>query len=395
MTDVNVVLTEQGKALRAKIEEARMDGNEIPLTYTRIQSAAGTSPNPVELYELVDPRREFSVLESFSEDGETVITCHLTNLGDPENDIEPLAEGYPLSQIGFFALDPDEGEILYRISQYDYPIPIPSAASRPWMYEPTFTIKTDNASVVVVNANLPGLVTRKEFEEAMKSKADLTDGKVSPDQLPGHDHRTMSNLEFASSGHTGFASETEVNRRAANTQASITAGSGTDRTTAAQTNPTVWGMIQNIWNRLFAINTAVTAAQNAATAAQNTANAKPSAGSLSRVNFPYENGFSNTVSCLSYYTKDPFNEVSLVLNGTRNTSCPPNQWHTVGVLANECRASGVILGYAICESTPGNLDGVSSHGRYRILPSGEIQVSFGSSGSDVVRSFSFNMSFSV
>jgi len=45
--------------------------------------------------------------------------------------------------------------------------------------------------------------------------------------------------------------------KANNTKASITAGSGTVTSTATQSNPTVWGMLQDIWDRLFAINTKV------------------------------------------------------------------------------------------------------------------------------------------
>jgi hypothetical protein len=55
---------------------------------------------------------------------------------------------------------------------------------------------------------------------------------------------------------------TDLSGKANNTQASLSAGSGTDRTTGAQTNPTVWGMLQNIWNRLFAINNAIPASAN-------------------------------------------------------------------------------------------------------------------------------------
>ena len=46
-----------------------------------------------------------------------------------------------------------------------------------------------------------------------------------------------------------------VNTRAPN-MGSVTAGSGTATDTPAQTNTAVWGMLQNIWNRLFAITQA-------------------------------------------------------------------------------------------------------------------------------------------
>ncbi|MDR2718445.1 MAG: hypothetical protein LBB89_10360 [Treponema sp.] len=52
-----------------------------------------------------------------------------------------------------------------------------------------------------------------------------------------------------------IASATTWNGKAANTQASLTAGSGTVTDTPAQTNPTAWGMIQSIWDRLYALAT--------------------------------------------------------------------------------------------------------------------------------------------
>ena len=50
-----------------------------------------------------------------------------------------------------------------------------------------------------------------------------------------------------------IAYNTDISGKADNT-GSITVGSGTATNTPAQANTTVWGMLQNIWNRIFALN---------------------------------------------------------------------------------------------------------------------------------------------
>jgi len=58
----------------------------------------------------------------------------------------------------------------------------------------------------------------------------------------------------AGNNATVIATEAQVALKANNSQATLNAGSGTDISTPEISNPTVWGMIQNIWNRIFAIN---------------------------------------------------------------------------------------------------------------------------------------------
>jgi len=177
MADTILALTPLGQALKAKIE--RGDGT-LPLEITRIVSAAGSSPYPAFLTELVDPKLEFTITQTESEEGLTNITAILTNIGNPAAGIPPLAEGYPLKQAGVFAVDPDLGEILYKISQFDNPIPIPAASERIWTYEPTFGVKTDNAETVIIRMNPSGLATlaqvRNEIGDAL--------GDIVDTQLP-------------------------------------------------------------------------------------------------------------------------------------------------------------------------------------------------------------------
>ncbi len=143
MADVILALTAAGTALKAKTEAGLGD---IPLTITRIMAASGQSADPLHLTALTEERQAFTVKRQESDGANTVITVELIN--------DRAGGGYPLTQIGIFALDPDEGEILYRISQYERPLWVPSPAERRWVYEPTFTITTGNAAEVRVNADL-------------------------------------------------------------------------------------------------------------------------------------------------------------------------------------------------------------------------------------------------
>jgi hypothetical protein len=153
MADTILALTVSGQALKAKIEQ----GNGlIPLEITRIVSASGVSHDPINLTALIDPKLEFSITNVSTQGARTTISAALSNMGDSSAGIPPLAAGYPMSQVGFYAIDPDEGEILYRISQYDNPIYIPAAQERGWTYTPSFNIVTGNATTVIIEINAAG-----------------------------------------------------------------------------------------------------------------------------------------------------------------------------------------------------------------------------------------------
>jgi hypothetical protein len=147
MADINLALTVKGQALKAKIEVGE---GALPLELTRIVTASGTSSDPLNLNAVVDERQTFVITGRKTTGARTSITAVVTNVGDPTEGIPPLGEGYPLAQVGFYAVDPDEDEILYRISQFDNPNYVPALNERGWTYEPTFNFVTGHASEVIV-----------------------------------------------------------------------------------------------------------------------------------------------------------------------------------------------------------------------------------------------------
>lgn len=115
----NTVLTEQGRALQAKL----LKGQTLKIK----RVATGAKKVPV-----VDLRQQTNVTEGGYDiilqpartDGDnTVIPVLLENKG--------LNESYELWQVGFYAEDPDEGEILFCISQASQSKHIPSEKESP------------------------------------------------------------------------------------------------------------------------------------------------------------------------------------------------------------------------------------------------------------------------
>jgi hypothetical protein len=149
MNDINLALTAKGQALMAKIS---LGAGTIPLEITRIVTSSQASPDPLNSTALVEEQQEFTVLGKQTTGARSAIRCYLNNFGNPSATPPepPLAQGYSMVQIGFYANDPDEGEILMRISQFGSPNYVPAANERAWEFEPTFNFVTGNASEVII-----------------------------------------------------------------------------------------------------------------------------------------------------------------------------------------------------------------------------------------------------
>jgi hypothetical protein len=192
MADVNLALTIAGQALRAKIEAGY---GTIPLEITRIVTSSASSPDPLNLTALVAEEQTFIITGRTTSGARTTISTYLSNFGNPTAvpPVLPLAQGYPLTQIGFYALDPDDGEILYRISQFDNPNYVPAATERAWEYEPTFNIITGNATTVIINIDPSSSTTKQDVWNSVE---------LSANSPPGTGVRTQYFIEADVSGYT-------------------------------------------------------------------------------------------------------------------------------------------------------------------------------------------------
>ena len=150
----NTVLTDQGKALQAKLLQGQT------LKISRVTTGSQKVP-------IVDLRQQADVTEggyditlqpSRTEGEKTVLPVLLENTG--------LKESYDLWQVGFFAEDPNEGEILFCISQASQAKHIPSEAESPG-YSVTwdFYFNTSNTVPFEVILNSKGLVNIESYRE--------------------------------------------------------------------------------------------------------------------------------------------------------------------------------------------------------------------------------------
>lgn len=150
----NAVLTDKGEALQAKL----LNGQTLKIK--RVTTGAKKVP-------VVDLRQQTEVTEGGYDitlqpsrtDGEKMILpVLLENKG--------LKESYDLWQVGFFVEDPDEGEILFCISQASQAKHIPSEAESPG-YSVTwdFYFNTSNTVPFEVVLNSSGLVNIEAYQE--------------------------------------------------------------------------------------------------------------------------------------------------------------------------------------------------------------------------------------
>ena len=156
-------LTDMGLALNAKIQAGQ---GTIPLHITRIVLGMGSSDIPTSQTEVIDPLDFFvPIIRQTSHGVVAEVQIQITNVGNPDLAIPPLATPQAFQQIGFIAVDPDEGEILYRISQLDSPAFIPAAVDFPYTVAPIYIFSTANAETVIINVDPAGLVTVRMLGE--------------------------------------------------------------------------------------------------------------------------------------------------------------------------------------------------------------------------------------
>lgn len=143
----NAVITQQGLALEAKLIAG------TTLTITKAQTGSGSVPvaNLATQTAVTNPQQTLSFRSVTYNSGVAAIPAYLRN--------DSLSTGYTATQVGIFAQDPDEGEILYFIAQTTSGTgsEIPSSTEMPgftaeWTFYLTFG-QADSVSVTVDPAN--------------------------------------------------------------------------------------------------------------------------------------------------------------------------------------------------------------------------------------------------
>lgn len=148
------VITKKGFALISKA----MVGVGGAITITSVKAGAGSVP----VEQLEDQTDVMNIKQTLTmQDPEygvdtALIPVYLSNDG--------LTTAYELQQVGFYAEDPDEGEILYSIAQKAEPMTVPAEAEAPgWALVWNFHFTMANETVIEVNLNPSAMARLKDL----------------------------------------------------------------------------------------------------------------------------------------------------------------------------------------------------------------------------------------
>lgn len=147
------ILTSKGRALAAKVE-----AGTCKLAFTKIKVGDGTPSSVESLTDLVAPKQIISLSAIVpASDGTCDVSGVLTNA--------TLEKGFYLREMGLFATDPDEGEILYAVSVDNTPDYLQAKGGATNLaIDMHMKIAIASASSVSMDGKLEGLVTAEQLE---------------------------------------------------------------------------------------------------------------------------------------------------------------------------------------------------------------------------------------
>lgn len=149
----STVLTDKGAALQAKL----IEGQTLHITQVMTGGAKVPLVNLRQQTSVTDGGKRITLQPVRIEGHQMVVPVLLENTG--------LEESYDLWQVGIYAQDPDEGEILYCLAQATEAKHIPSAAEGPgFSITWDFYFKTSNTVPIEVNLNSKGLVSIEQYQ---------------------------------------------------------------------------------------------------------------------------------------------------------------------------------------------------------------------------------------
>lgn len=161
MSTMTTVITNKGLALQSK------QINGADLTITRALSGDGNVPVvDLRTQTAVSSIKQELILEKMVQDKEEhkyTLTVLLDNT-DLEN-------SYNLMQIGIYATDPDEGEILFALAQLDTAKLINTGAELPgYTLQVNFVFQNSNEANIVVNYDSSSFVTRDGVADMLNAQ---------------------------------------------------------------------------------------------------------------------------------------------------------------------------------------------------------------------------------
>lgn len=154
---IGTILTNKGKTLQGKVEAGKC---KLELTKMKIGSGILENGRDLEgLIELIHSEQEIGLSEIETMDtGECVVHATLSNIN--------VKTGFYARELGLYATDPDEGEILYAITTDSNPDYIQAYGGTTTIsYDIALTIIVDNATHTMANIDPEGLVTEAKLQK--------------------------------------------------------------------------------------------------------------------------------------------------------------------------------------------------------------------------------------
>lgn len=175
----NAVMTEAGLALQAKLVAG------TTLTITKAMTGSGTvdvSDLPSQTA-VTTPQQTLNIRSlATPEDGTAALTCYLTN--------DSVSSSYTVTQVGVYAEDPDDGEILYFIVQVasGEGSVVPSNSEMPgYTAEWTFYFTYGQASSVIVTVSPANTISQTQAQQMIDNaieEAELGASQITSGILP-------------------------------------------------------------------------------------------------------------------------------------------------------------------------------------------------------------------
>lgn len=148
----NVVYTTQGLNLMAKLQT----GAALEITRA-IGSDGHISADALPTLTEITAKQTLVLSNAvYKGNGQALLPVTLYNRG--------LTEGYPLRQIGIYATDPDDGEVLMLVAQTETPDTIPTELASPdFVTNFSFHIALGNAGRINVTYSLTDMATKADY----------------------------------------------------------------------------------------------------------------------------------------------------------------------------------------------------------------------------------------
>lgn len=156
------VITTKGKALQAKVLAGK-----CKYAFTKISVGNGTATSTDDYAnrnDLVASKVDIKIKSVTVNGAECEVKGLMTN--------SDINEAFYVREVGLFATDPDDGEIMFCAHYYDMPMPVDAASSGSYTKEFTFRVGIESADSVTVHVDPAGVATMKDVDDAKISVVD-------------------------------------------------------------------------------------------------------------------------------------------------------------------------------------------------------------------------------